>query len=245
MLKELSDFYLLDDKLLYAHKGFIGYNPAISKPLTHESPDTVYPKVKVEEFEMQGSSFTVILIFFRASGPLRGYKRIEVIKNGRTIIRYEVGSKGFGSNYWEGNYFLVGDDNAYLVARGSSLMEDYKTRKIYNGLDRDSYYFFWFSDIVIPTAEEAEVNYDSFPEDRIYKRSEIEHLRRVEWHAKANFNNHEIDISRSSIPGFWQTKWDFKGEVEEFRKCKQMDALSEMRIIVDGVNGLEEKYNGS
>lgn len=78
MVNEPRDFYLLDGTLLYACSSFIGFNPVISKPLTHEQTTGFGTKVAVDELDLLGSSFTVILTKFMGSGPLRGYKRIEV-----------------------------------------------------------------------------------------------------------------------------------------------------------------------
>jgi len=189
---------------------------------------------------MDGCSFHVILTTFKAGGPLRGYKRIEIIKNGQTLIRYENGGKGHGSNYSEGNYFLIENSNAYLVATGHSMI-DYKTNTIYRDLDGDSYYFFWFRDITIPTLEPNIVNYESLPGKEIYTRREIEPLRQLEWHANTSINNHKVMLSESSIPGFWRTYWNTANGHEEFRKFEQIRALSETKIVVDGIDQLETK----
>jgi len=239
MITKLSKFLVFENKLLYATKDFIGFGPAISKALAYGEYN-FGRKVTLQEFEMTGSFFSVMLTSFKAAGPLRGYKRIEIIKNGQTIIRYENGGKGHGSNYSEGSYFLIENSNAYLVANGHS-MKNYSTNKIYHDLDGDSYYFFWFRDITIPTIKQTLVNYDSLQRKEIYTRREIEHLRQIEWHANTSFNNHKVIISESSIPGFWRTYWSTENEREEFRKYEQIKELNETKIVVDGIDQLTER----
>lgn len=239
MLKEISyGFYLFDDKLLYVSRDFIGYNPAI-KDLNYKTPDKLGTEVKVDEFEMRGSSFKSILTTFFDCGPYRGYTRIEIIKNGRKIIQYERGGSAFGMNYTRGKDFFVEADNGYLITRGNYL-KSFETDKIYNDFNVYSYYFLWFTNSVIPTkTKKRVVNYDSLPEKEIYEISEIEHLRQVIWHGKIIINNHEIDISESSIRGFFPKNFKPK---EEFIKSEDTDEVKyKLKFVIDGVNSMEKE----
>lgn len=237
MIQRLKDFYILDGKLLFACKDFIGYDPTISKPFVHEIPVKTGTKAISDEFQMNGCSFNVILTCSTDSAPLRGFKRIEIIKDGQTIINYEKGGKGHGTNYSKGNYYLVESGNAFLVATGGA-MKYFNDDIIYNDLDSGSYFFLWFKDIVIPSVEESVNKYDAIPNKEIYSRNDIQHLRQTEWWAKTIINNREIEISKSSIPNFMCSSWNHNGQ-EEFRKDKRMNVLVEMNFLIDGKNHLE------
>lgn len=234
MITELRDFYLLNDKLLYARRDFIGFNPTISKGLIHDKPNKSGKKVKLDEFEMRGSSFTVILTYFIDWGPLKGYERVEILKNGRTIICYESGSKGYGYKYSDGNYFFVENENAYLIAQGYAMINP-KTDKIYLDFDKESYYFFWFDNIIIPNKHERDFERKNIPVKEIYTRQEIESLRQIDWEANANFNNTNLQITHSSIPGFSQSLWRLDGH-EEFRKNKNSEVLWKTEITINHTN---------
>ena len=223
MITELHDFYLLNDKLLYACRDLVGFNPTIRKGLIHDKPNNSGTKVKLDEFEMRGSSFTVILTYFIDRGPVRGYKRVEILKNGRTIICYESGSKGYGYKYSDGNYFFV----VYAMINP-------KTDKIYLDFDKESYYFFWFDNIIIPNKHERDFERKNIPVKEIYTRQEIESLRQIDWEANANFNNTNLQITHSSIPGFSRLR-RLDGH-EEFRKNKNMETLWKTEITINHTN---------
>ncbi len=226
-------FYFLDDKLLYACSDFIGFDPQISKPLTPERLQGYGTKVTVDEFNMRGSLFTVILINFRGSGPLRGHTRIEILKEGRTLILYKEGG-GLGGVYTEGSNLLVQQTNAYLVADGHTLKK-HKIETLYPDIDGGSYYFFWFADIIIPVTEQVVINYDSLPEKEFYNRGDIKQFRQTEWHAKTVIDDREVVISRSSIPGFLRMENNSPG-YERFRKNSKGRELIETKIMVDGID---------
>jgi len=135
-IKELRDFYLLDGKLLYVSEEFIGFNPLISKGLSCERNKKSGTTIKLDEFKISGSSFNAVLTNFMDWGPLRGYRRAEILKNGHTIINYEHGGMGHGSNYCKGNYLYVKNENAFLLKDGYAL-RDASTDKIYLGLSRN------------------------------------------------------------------------------------------------------------
>ncbi len=149
MITKLHNFYLLDGKLLYVCKDFIGFNPMISKPLVNDTERVYDTKTKEDKFEIQGSVFSVLLTSFFALGPARGYEKIEILKNDRKIISYEYGGKGHGVNYSEGNRFLVENNQAYLTTQGNAL-RDKTTNAIYSDFVEYHNYFFWFENIIIP-----------------------------------------------------------------------------------------------
>ena len=239
MIKKQGDFYLLDNKLLYACKDFIGFNPTISKALTYDSTQEYGTKVKLEEFFMKNRLFNAILTYFWSGGPLRGYHRIEIMETGKTIILYETGGKGHGINYSTGNKFLVVNNNAYLYMDNFDI-NSFKLENTNADSDKRVYYFLWFTDIVIPTKNERVVSYDGLADKNIYTREEIKHLRQTEWHADVNFNGRQLSISQSTLPGFLRQKWDSKGN-EEFIRCARRNELTETIILENGVNQLEEK----
>lgn len=242
IIKELRDFYLVDDKLLYACKYFIGFNPTISKSFSYETEKESGTKVKIEEFEMNGCSFSVILTRFRDSGPIRGFKRVEIILKGKTIIRYETGGKGRGNNYSDGNKFLVDKENAYLIADGYS-MKYLHADNIYLNLVGHDYYFLWFHNIIIPTINDIFPAESFVVKKEFYLRKEIEPLRQTEWEANVQFNNHKIHIIKTSIPGFTLTYGRMEeegGYYEEFRKKANDTALSKVELIIDGQNAGEQ-----
>lgn len=146
-IRELRDFYLLDNKLLYISKKFIGYDPLISKGLSFEKTKNG-KDIKHDTFEMDGVVFNATLTNFISFGPLRGYRRVEISRNDKTIINYECGGMGHGLNYSKGNYFHIENKEAFLVKYGHA-MREWVTGKIYSDLSEDHYYFLWFKDIII------------------------------------------------------------------------------------------------
>ncbi len=105
---KLRDFYLFDNKLLYISEEFLGFDPLISKGLSYcILKGKCGTKVKLDEFKMGNSSFNTILTRFVDYGPLRGYQRAEIFKDGKNIINYEHGGMGYGSNYNKGGFFMV------------------------------------------------------------------------------------------------------------------------------------------
>lgn len=211
MIKSLSDnFYLLDNELLYISDEFIGYNPVISKGLNFESMIGTNGKaifdtnVKVDQFEMGGVPFTAILISFLSSGPLRGYKRIEILKNGQPIINYESGGYGHGTNYKKGLRFFISDDNAYLIADGQSL-KDTTYDKFYKDISPGYYHLLVFANIVIPIIQDRKPVENSLSENVTYYKEEIEFLRQPDWTAEANFNDQKLHFSKSSVLDFGRT----------------------------------------
>lgn len=147
-IKELRDFYLLDGKLLYISKEFIGFDPIISKGMSYERTEKSGTKMKLEEFEMGEFLFNALLIESFSYGPVSGHKRIDIFRNGESIISHEHGGK-MCWNYEKGNDFYLENNNAFLVKDGNAMRYD-STRKIYRDFIEDQEYFFWFRNIVIP-----------------------------------------------------------------------------------------------
>jgi hypothetical protein len=237
-LHALEDFYFFDGHLIYASEDFIGWNPTISKALTQDRPERG-TKVKVDEFEMRGSEFTVVLTSYIDWGPLRGYKGIEILKNGMTKIRRKSGSMGFGSNFFEGKEVLVEHGNAYLI-KGWNPVGDPEEDARPQDLRRSRHYLLWFTDVVVPKKEEVlSVNLDSLPKKRFYTIGDIKHLRQVEWRGKITLDNCEIVVSRSVIPGFSGSKWDRgRDGYVEFKKDDFLGGVEETSITIEGIEQL-------
>ncbi len=210
MIEIFNDFYLLDNKLLYVCDDFIGYNPVISKGLSfermtgHDRKPTFGTKVKVEQFELDDEPFTAILISFLYAGPLRGYKRIEILKNGRFIINYEAGGYGHGSSYKKGNQFFITNNMAYLIADGQSL-KDKETGKFYEDISPGNNHLFVFENIVIPILQDRKPDVNTFAINGTYYKEEIELHRQTDWTAEAIFNGQKFNFSKSSILDFGRT----------------------------------------
>ena len=117
-------------------------------------------------------------------------------------------------------------------------MRNSRTDISYQGLGGDNSYFLWFTDIVIPTSEEIEPQYDQVPEQEIYRRSDVDPLRQIVWHAKTILNNQEVSISKSSIPGFRRVERNSPG-YERFVKDEAVSDLAETKILVDGITQFE------
>jgi len=219
--KELCDFYLLDGKLLYVSREFIGFDPVISKGLSCERNKKSNTTIKLDEFKLGDSSFNAILTNHISWGPLSGYRRAEILRNGRTIINYEHGGMGHGSNYCKGNYFHLENGNAFLLKNGYAL-RDVSTGKIYSNLNHDNDYLFWFKDVVIPIAGKLwPVDGSALDYDKIYHRAEIEPLRQIQWDAHVNFNSQHIYIKKTAVPYCWQTLWESANKYEEFKRMDQ------------------------
>ncbi len=231
-IKELRDFYLLDNKLLYVSEDFIGYDPLISRGLSYEKSSESGTTVRLDEFKMENSSFNAILTYHISWGPLSGYMRAEILKDGRTVIKYEHGGKGHGSNYSEGSCFKVVNGNAFLLKDGHA-MRDASTDKIYSDFSSDNEYFLWFKNIVIPDKLATGTGKGLILESgRIYSRAEIDPLREILWEANVNFNGHKIYIKETGVVNCVQTCWDSTGKVvrEEFQswndeRCTALDKI--------------------
>ena len=143
-IKELRDFYLFNDKLLYVSKEFIGYDPLISKGLSFEKSERgAAETTRHDTFEMGGPTlFYAMLSSFICGGPLRGHERIKILKNGRTIINYEWGSRGHGTIYTGGNDYKIENRDAFLVRNGHAMRER-ETDTIYRNFSPDHQYLFW------------------------------------------------------------------------------------------------------
>lgn len=231
MIQKLNDFYLLDDKLLYVCDDFIGYNPVISKGLNFESMITVDgkpvfdTKVKVDQFETSGEHFTAILISHLSSGPLKGFKRIEILKNGQSIINYESGGYGHGTNYKKSTRFFISNDKAYLISEGNSL-KDTTTGKFYKDISPGYYHLFVFENIVIPIIQKRKTTEDSLSKNTTYYKEEIEFLRQTNWTAKVIFNEKKYHLSKSSVLDFSR---NLNGK---FMKEKGKRVLDEVDVMV-------------
>lgn len=215
-IKELYNFYLLDNKLIYISDEFIGFDPLISKGMIHKRKETgAGTNIILDNFKMDGSLFDAILIDYINWGPVRGYVRTEILKDGHTIINMEHGGMGHGSNYWKGDDFLVAYDNAYLVKRGYA-MQDKSTHEIYNDLSSDNSYFFWFKNIVIPTKSKSwPIDGSALVWNKKYTLAEIEPFRQVKWEAQVNFNNHDFTIQKTAIP---YCDWIDLGKTSKFKR---------------------------
>lgn len=202
-LIELRDFFVFNGKLLFIRKDFIGYDPLISKGFTHEKT-TSGVKTKIEEFELNHYSFKAILTSYISFGPLSGYKRVEIIMNGETIIRYELGSLGFGSNYTKGKDSFISGSDGFFVANGYS-MRNPKTDQIFSDYSGGPYYLFWFKNIVIPVKSEKKKL--DLPDKETYLEIELEPLRQVDWSANIEIDGIGYFIEHSAVFDFSWSRW--------------------------------------
>ncbi len=195
--------------------------PLISRGLSYERKEGSGTKMKLEEFEMGGSLFNAVLTHFIDWGPLRGYERIEIFKNGRTLINYERGGMGHGSNYSKGSYFHLENKNAFLIKNGYA-MRNAASDKIYLDLNGDNDYLFWFKNIVIPTKGKLwPMDGSALEHNKVYSLAEIEVLRQIEWEANVNFNNQNIYIRKSAVPYCLRTYWSCDEGYGEFQRIDQ------------------------
>lgn len=232
-IERLFDVFVLDNKLLYACDDFIGFNPAISKGLSYMKMKGTGTKINTHEFEMLGESFNAILTFSKYFGPLRGYHKVEILRNGTTIIMHKVGGI-LGGCFSKGNKFLIKDGNAYLLINGFPKI-GIETDGYWSALSGDDHYLLGFNDIIVPTKYEIISENNSLPEKEFYLRKEIEPLRQKEWDANFRFNDQDIIIIKTSVPGFTQTYWNKKG-FGKFIQEKDSTALDKTEIIIDGKN---------
>ena len=239
VVDEFHGFYLLDGKLLYASADFIGFNPIISKALIHQEPEGEGTKIILDQFYCAGYEFNVILTCFFGYGPARGYRRIEILKNGKEIIRYERGGYGHGSNYSKGNYTQNAHRTAFLIADGYSL-GNYIPNKVRPDFDKKNYYLFCFDEFIIPTKYELDYERNNIPDKKIFTEAEIEPLVQVNWEGKATFNNQELHFIKTSAPGFNWINWLKKGD-KEYEKNSHRAALSKLEILNNGLNCIEER----
>lgn len=135
IIRGLDNFYSIDNKLLYVSNEFIGYEPVISQRLTWVISEIEGVRTISYNFVMDDTSFHAILTTSRFSGPLRGYRRVEIFKDEKPLIKYEWGGMGHGSNYSNGIKYHIENNEAFL------LKINYITKC----------YLFWFKDIVIMT----------------------------------------------------------------------------------------------
>ncbi|MEO7044253.1 MAG: hypothetical protein ABI091_03025 [Ferruginibacter sp.] len=232
MIQKFNDFYLLDNKLLYVCDDFIGYNPIITKGLDfekmtgHDRKPTFGTKVKVDKFEIDDEPFTAILISFLYSGPLRGYKRIEILKNGHSIINYESGGYARVTNYKKGNQFFINNNKAYFIADGQTL-KDSETGKFYEGISPGNNHLFLFENIVIPMIQDRNPVENSLSKNGTYYKEEIEFLRQTDWTAEAIFNDQKFNFSKSSVLDFGSTPYG------KYKKEKGKRVLDKVHVTLN------------
>ncbi|MDO8667650.1 MAG: hypothetical protein Q7K35_00950 [bacterium] len=230
-IKELRDFYLLDGKLLYVSKDFIGFDPIIGKGLSYERNKKENTTIKLDKFKIGETSFNVVLTSFMDWGPLRGYHRAEILKNGYSIINYEHGGMGHGSNYCKGDYFHKENKDAFLLKNGYAL-KDRLSDKIYLDLNGNNDYLFWFKNIVIPTkGKNWPADGRALENNRSYICAEIESLRQIQWEANVNFSNHHIYIKKTAVPYCSLVYWRSADDYQIYRKDSWQTALDKIELI--------------
>jgi hypothetical protein len=218
-IKKLSDFYLLNEKLLYISKDFIGYDPLISNGLSFDHTRGKN-EAKRGLFIVGEYSFGVIFTYSISYGPLRGFRRVEITREEKTIISHEYGSMGHGSNYSKGSSFCLDGKDAFLVARGST-MGDGRDDKIYLNLNGNDYHLFWFKNVVIPTKHKISTEEGiATIHNKSYSREEIEPLKQIIWSTDVTLNNHLLRIRKVAVPNCWRIYSDSEGN-EKFLGINQ------------------------
>lgn len=228
MLKKLNNSYLLDGKLLIAKKEFIGFDPYISPGFTFNSAGEG-TKIKKEEFSLNYYQFTVILMHYLQYGPGTVRSWIEVLRAGKTIIRFETGGSSLGYSYSKGDRFKIENGNAYYLARSYELI-DPETGLVYSGLDKDQYYLLWFKAFSIPTICTTEHADHSNLEGTRFTEEEIEPFRQTEWKADAEFNGKQLQFSFSSIPGFFIKQKGKDGSLE-YERSNFHPILEKLEVV--------------
>ena len=228
MITKINNFYRYNDKLMYISDDFIGFDPLISKELHFEKLDKVNErkqfgtKVRVEEFRIDNCPYSAILVNFLTGGPSKSFKKIEILKNGRTIITYETGNRGLGFLYKAGCNFFVDNKDAYLIDI-ANFQESNTTR---DDLATDYFKLFKFNQMVIPSINESRIIENSLTEGVTYYKEEVEFLRQADWVARANFDGQQFYFSKTSIHGFERT---FNGK---YIKTKGKRVLEKVEIKV-------------
>jgi hypothetical protein len=201
---ELShDFFVFKGKLLYASEHFIGYNPRVSRGFMH--PDIKYGENQhsIERFRMHWSPFVVELSSHKEGGPLRGFRRFEISKGRKNIIRKEAGSLGFGSNYFKGRNYCIDGPDAFLL-EGGSFAYDHKTKTQFPGFDSDKSYLLWFKNVTIPKIHKTgnKNKKTEIPLKEVCLEEETEPQIRIDWEATTRIKNVSFHIVKSSADHF-------------------------------------------
>lgn len=234
-LKELNfgGFYEYEGKLLHATKDFMGYDPLISIPLDMP-PFSHSEEQKMEyTFVVKNEIFRAVLTSAIFSGPLRGYKQIEIFYRENQIIFYKVGSQGFGSNYFQGEKFFFEGTKACLVVTGHKLKYD-KSKNYYLDLDPDKYYLLIFSNVSFPA---------KFPEKKMIPRvekdeyfvEEIEIYRQKKWGGYLNMPGTVLHAECSAVQEFYRHKMADGKNV--YKRFPYISCLRKIKISIG-----EEEY---
>lgn len=206
MIQKLNDVYLVNDKLLYVSDDFIGFDPIISEGLNFErmiGSNNSIPKstkVKVEDFKIEGQEYTAILLSVLTHGPLKGYKRIEILLNGKLIINHQYGSHGFGCNYREGRKFLIKNDVAFVILEGNQFKEK-KTglNLLPTDITSGDFHLLKFNNFILPKELEPEIIQHKLEDKKLYEPKDIEFLRQVDWTAVGKIDEEVIEFVQTSI----------------------------------------------
>lgn len=218
MLKKLSSSYLLDGKLLFGMKELLGFDPYISPGFKHNASGHG-TKIKVAEFDLNGKSFTVILMHNFRTGPASIRTWIEILEEGTTLIRFETGGSMLGNSYRRGDKYKITNGRAFYLANGFEMI-DPETELVYNGLTKDAFYLLWFKEHSIPLINKNEIPDLSQLRGKTFSEEELEPYRQIEWHANVEFHHKKLQFTKSSIPGFFMKNGESNGtltyEVNDF-----------------------------
>lgn len=225
-MEKLNEFYEYENKLLYASRDFIGYDPLISIPLS--MPEFI----KGEEiksdiiFTLADESFKAVLSAGMYYGPIRGFKDIKIFNDDKLIISNRKGGHGHGSNYNEGKSYYIHGPKCYLVIAGHSLEYD-STKETYKNLEPSKYYLLIFKGISIPTLyPDIEVNLTK----DVYSKEELEQYRQVKWKGQLALTDANIKIESSEVTGFAPS---INNGSLLYKKFKWMSALNKTTITIN------------
>lgn len=198
-MQRLREFYTFKDKLIYASKHFLGYNPQISISLEKPSLSKEITEYNLEHnFVMENEEFNALLIGRLSFGPIRGFQRIEINRNGQQIISYEIGGRGHGSNYSKGQNYFMEKNKAYLIVEGWK-MKYHNENKIYGNLNSGYYYLLIFKDVTVPIIYPIK-NIEPGPAKEIYSKEEHESYKHILWEGTIQTSAIEIKVLSSIIP---------------------------------------------
>lgn len=205
----MNTLFLFHEKLFFVSDEFIGFSPQKSEPIELKIPYADRSgkgnstQILPGHFKIGGSIFHTILVYFFSYGPVRGYQRIEVLRNGKSIINFESGSHGHSALYRKGQLYSTGSNEAFLLAPNEVGYDEgkYTPKDMLNG----DYRLYYFENIVIPKKWESTTSNIRLSNQHDFYPQEIEMFRKDVWLGKILVDGKDIYFKKSIVPGFERT----------------------------------------
>lgn len=133
-------FYSVEGKLLLTSASFIGLEPQVV-PLPFPAAENGKELSKDLEVTHEGQPYTLQLTTALYSGPLSGWHRLNVMRNGSSLLRYKWGG-ALGGNYTKGVNGFIEGEQAILYLHSPEIARFYG--------EKEGHFLLLFRGIVYP-----------------------------------------------------------------------------------------------